>query len=209
MQKLIVIGTGALAREFTDWFAGDVDIIGYASNNATEHGEFGLKGAHYDGEIRPTDVGTDLAVVAIGSPATRARFHSQLSAVGFRFPSLVHSSSVVSAKAALGDGTIISPQCVVSPNVTLGTMVYVNFCCSIGHDCIVGDFVQINPGSHLGGFAKIGAGTTIGSGVAILQNVSVGTQTVIGSGSAVFATVADGVTVMGNPARRMPAFDKG
>jgi sugar O-acyltransferase (sialic acid O-acetyltransferase NeuD family) len=211
MTELIVVGTGGLAREFTSAFAGDaggVRIVGYSSTNQTEHAEFGLPGTLFQGDISPQRVGTANVVIAIGDPAVRQAIHERLKALGFVFPSLVHPSSVVSDRARLEEGVVVSPQCVVSPHVTLKALSYLNFCCGIGHDATVGRYVQINPGSQLGGFSVVGDATLIGSGSTILQNVTIGTRATVASGSVVFSEVPDGATVMGNPARRMRAFEK-
>ena len=68
--------------------------------------------------------------------------------------------------------------------------------------------VLFNPGSQLGGFTHVGNRTLIGSSSTILQGVNIGNDVTVASGSVVFAKVSDNSTVMGNPARRMRAFEK-
>ena len=65
-----------------------------------------------------------------------------------------------------------------------------------------------NTGSQIGGGSKIGDQVLIGSSSAVLQGVSVGDGATVASSGVVFSKVSEGVTVMGNPARSMPAFDK-
>ena len=208
MDKILIVGTGGLAREFTSWCSDYFHIIGYSSENNNEHALFSLPGISYTNDVTPSSVGTELAMIAIGTPFLKAKIYNQLSKVGFKFPSFVHPSSVVAKTANIDEGVIISPNCVISPNVTLKKLSYVNFCCGIGHDTIVGDFTQINPGVQLGGFSVIGDQVLIGSGASILQGVSVGNGATIGSGAVVFSKVSERVTMMGNPAKRMEAFDK-
>ena len=207
MEKILIVGTGGLAREFSSWCSDYFQIVGYWSENANEHAEFNLPGILHPGEVTPYSAGTDLAFLAIGAPSVKAKIYKQFSNLGFKFPSFIHPSSTVSDKANIGDGVIISPNCVVSPNVTLNRLVYVNFSCGIGHDTVVGNYVQINPGSQLGGFSKIGNSVLIGSGSIILQGITVGNEATVGSGSVVLSRVATGATVLGNPAKRMRAFE--
>ena len=207
MKKILVIGTGGLAREFTSWFAASLEIVGYFSTSPSEHSQFNLPGALHQVRVTPEIAGTDLAVIAIGAPAVKAAMYLKFEQLGFKFPTIVHPSSVVAATAQLQEGVVICPHCVVSASATLQKMVYVNFGCGIGHDSVIGNFVQINPGSQLGGASTIGEFTLIGSGSTILQGVVVGPNATIGSGSVVFAKVAPGATVMGNPAKRMRAFE--
>ena len=207
MEKILIVGTGGLAREFSSWCSDYFQIVGYSSENITEHAEFNLPGIVHSGDVTPDEAGTDIVFVAIGTPSLKAKVYKQFSNLGFKFPSYIHPSSTVSDKANIGDGVIISPNCVVSPNVTLNRLVYVNFSCGIGHDTVVGNYVQINPGSQLGGFSKIGNSVLIGSGSIILQGITVGNEATVGSGSVVLSRVATGATVLGNPAKRMRAFE--
>jgi sugar O-acyltransferase (sialic acid O-acetyltransferase NeuD family) len=208
MEKILIVGTGGLAREFSSWCSDYFQIAGYSSENTTEHEDFNLPGTLYSGDVTPDTAGTDLVFLAIGTPSVKAKIFKQFSNLGFKFPSFIHPSSIVSDKANIEEGVIISPNCVVSPNVTLNRLVYVNFSCGIGHDSVVGNYVQINPGAQLGGFSKIGNNVLIGSGSIILQGITVGNEATVGSGSVVLSRVAAGATVLGNPAKRMRAFEK-
>lgn len=208
MKKILIIGTGGLARELTSWCSTHYQIVGYSSTNSTEHDEFNLPGKLYTSDVTPDVAGTDLAVIAIGSPLAKAKIHKQFLDLGFNFPTFIHPSSTISDRVYIGDGVIISPNCVVSPNVTLNNFVYVNFSCGIGHDADVGCYTQINPGTQLGGLSKIGKSVLIGSGSTILQGITVGNGATVGSGSVVLSRVADKATVLGNPAKRMRSFEK-
>lgn len=207
MQKVVFIGSGGVAREVTSWAQGMVEIAGYATLDADEHARFGLPGRALPDDLTPDQAGTDLAVMAIGLPGVRRKLDARLSAAGFKFVSLVHPSAVVAANVKIGEGSIICPLVNVSPNVVLGRMTYLNFCIGIGHDAVLGNYVQVNPGVQIGGFAQIGQGVLVGSGATVREGVKVGENATIGSGSVVFARVRPEVTVMGNPAKRMRAFE--
>lgn len=211
MIEVIVIGTGGLAREFSSYFSENsrqIKIVGFSSTNHQEHDSFSLPGKLFKGEITPELVGTDQAVIAIGSPSSKKKISEKLKTLGFRFPSLIHSNCVVSERAKIEEGVIISPNCTVSPNAELKSFCYLNFGVGVGHDAIVGKFVQINPGTQLGGFSKIGNETIVGSGSTILQGIQIGSMATIASGSVVLSRVAEGATMLGNPAKRMRAFEK-
>jgi UDP-perosamine 4-acetyltransferase len=211
MKKIVVVGTGGLAREFSSYFS-DYDeifsIIGFSSTNLEEHRFFSLPGKLFEGEITPDIVDTDEVVIAIGSPSVKKRISERLKILGFTFPNLIHPSSVVSNRAIFGEGVIVSPNCTVSPNVHLKDFCYLNFGVGVGHDAVLGNYCQVNPGVQLGGFSSIGDETLIGSGSSILQGVKIGNSVTVAAGSVVFSRVADGSTMMGNPAKRMRAFEK-
>jgi sugar O-acyltransferase (sialic acid O-acetyltransferase NeuD family) len=207
MQKILVIGTGGLAREFTEWFGATYQIIGYCSDDLSAHVEYNLIGTHYNSGVTPAEAGTDLAVIAIGDPAIKCKLYEQLTARGFKFPTFVHPTCVVADNVTLAPGVVISPQCCIGPNVTLQTCVYVNFHCGIGHESSVGSFTQINPGAQIGGAAKIGNVVLVGSGATILQGMTVGDHATVASGAVVFSNVAEKSTVIGNPAKRLRTFE--
>ena len=208
MKKLIIVGTGGLARELTEWCQSYFEIVGYSSNTSKEHAAFNLKGTLFPNDIRPDAVGTKNVLIAIGSPLVKEKIYYQLIHSGFDFPSFVHPSATVSKNVNLSDGVVVGPNCVIGPKVRLGLSVYINFSVGIGHDVYVGDFVQVNPGAQIGGFAKIGAKTLIGSGATVLQGLNIGESATVASGAVCFGQVADRATVMGNPAKRMRAFEK-
>jgi sugar O-acyltransferase (sialic acid O-acetyltransferase NeuD family) len=208
MENVIVIGTGGLAREFTSYFARQVNVVGYYSTNRQEHGEFSLPGTLFDEDVTPSLAGTKQAVIAIGSPIAKRNMFEKFRAAGFEFPSIFHSSSVVSEDAVIEQGVIISPACVISPNVKIGEFAYLNFSSGVGHDATIGKYVQINPGVQIGGRVAIGDDCLVGSGATVLPSVSIGAHATVASGSVVFARVAERATVMGNPAKRMRAFEK-
>lgn len=207
VQKVVFIGSGGVAREVTSWARNLVDIAGYATLDADEHARFALPGEALPDDVTPQQAGTDLAVLAIGLPWVRRKLHERLSAAGFRFVSLVHPSAVVADNVTIGEGSIICPLVNVSPNVVLGRSCYINFCVGIGHDAVLGDFVQVNPGVQIGGFAAIEHGALVGSGATVREGVRIGENARIGSGSVVLGKVRADTTVMGNPAKRMRAFE--
>lgn len=211
MKKIVVVGTGGLAREFCSFFSDykePISIVGFSGINLDDHRAFSLPGRFFLDDITPEIVETKEIVIAIGSPSKKKRISERLKGLGFSFPTLIHSSSVVSERATLGEGVIVSPNCIVSPNVQLKDFCYLNFGVGIGHDTVLGSFCQVNPGVQLGGCSSVDDETLIGSGSTILHGVKIGKGAVIASGSVVFSNVVDGATMMGNPAKRMRAFER-
>jgi len=210
MKKILVIGTGGLAREFISFFSHQVEIVGFSSTNKNEFIEFNLPGIFFEGGITPSTVGTDMCVIAIGSPATKRKISENLKSKGFTFPNLIHTSSVAEIEFCGGtEGVIISPNCTLGSNIKFESHVYVNFMVGVGHDSDFHSYIQVNPGVQIGGFSTIESEVIIGSGATIRQGLKVGQGATVGSGSVVLTSVRTGITVIGNPARRLklPSFE--
>ncbi len=207
MQSVLIVGSGGLAREFSYYFSNQVSIVGYSTINHKEFFDHQLAGRIFGDDVSPSLVGTDAAVIAVGSPSLKSSLVDSLIRAGFRFPSFVHSTAVVASSAKIGAGVVISPMCVVSPNVSIGDFSYLNYSCGIGHDTIVGKLVQVNPGVQIGGSSLLGDGCLLGSGSVVVDNITVGVNSKIASGAVVLAPVSANSSMLGNPARRMLAFE--
>jgi acetyltransferase EpsM len=194
MTNVVIIGASGLARELAMWCRDEFDVIGFSGYDEGVVGNFGV-------DITPDMVGTKCALMAVGAPKLKMKLYHELTSRGFIFLHFIHPSAMAD-KLLVVQGTVIAPRCVIGPDVCIGLCSYINFMVGIGHDVEIGDFVQVNPGVQIGGNTKIGDGTLIGSGATILEKKTIGKNSVIGSGSICTRDVEDGITVIGNPARR-------
>ncbi len=146
---------------------------------------------------------TDI-VVAIGVNAVRMQKIQELQAAGLTLATIVHPSATVSESACLGAGTVVAAGSVVNADSQIGLGSILNTCCSVDHDCILGDAVHISPGVHLAGDVHVGDRSWIGIGAAVRQGVRIGSGVIVGAGAVVVSDVADGLTVIGVPAKPAP-----
>ena len=200
-SKIVVVGTGGLAREFHAWFGDEVDIVGFSADREDSALAALLPGERYDNNVSPDVAGTDQCVIAISSPEKKMFLHELLSKRGWRFATLVHSSAVLAPTVALGEGVVISPRVVVGANAVIGSLSYLNFQAGIGHDAVIGPYCQINPGAQVGGAARMERGVLLGSNSALLQGVKIGAGATVGLGAVCLTRVRPGATVVGNPAK--------
>ena len=143
----------------------------------------------------------DAAVVAIGHAVTRLKWIQQLQTAGYNLPVLVHPAAWVSPSAQIGPASVIFAQAVVQANAHIGTGAILNTGCSVDHDAQLADGVHVCPGAHLAGSVCVGSCSWIGIGASVAQQVRIGSDVIVGAGAAVVRDLADGVTVVGVPAR--------
>ncbi len=140
-------------------------------------------------------------IVAIGDNETRVTKQRELEAQSMSVASVVHPNAVVSPHARVGKGAAILAGAVVNPFAVLGAGCIVNTGASIDHDCVLLDGVHVSPGARLGGGVRIGEASWIGIGAVVKEGISIGANVRVGAGAAVVDDVADGLTVVGVPAR--------
>ncbi|KXG81464.1 acetyltransferase [Pseudomonas mosselii] len=145
----------------------------------------------------------DGVVVAIGNNPIRFRKLLELESAGGRLCTLVHPAATVSRHALIGTGTVIFAGAVVNADARVGLGSILNTGCSVDHDCVLGDGVHISPGAHLAGGVRVGDLSWVGIGASVRQLVTIGMSVTVGAGAAVTADIADGLTVVGVPARPM------
>jgi len=143
----------------------------------------------------------DGVLVAIGNNRIRHEKLCELERAGATIVSVIHPAAIVSRYASLAAGSVVFANVVVNADVRIGLGAILNTGCSIDHDCVLGCSVHVSPGARLAGGVQVGDSSWIGIGASVRQLVRIGSNVTVGAGAAVVANVADGLTVVGVPAR--------
>lgn len=100
-------------------------------------------------------------------------------------------------------GLELRPKTSVGPGISI----YHGFGLVVNDHCVIGSGVKLRNGVTIGNredggpVPRLGDNVEVGAGAIILGNISLGDGCRVGAGSIVLESVADGVTVVGNPAR--------
>ena len=145
----------------------------------------------------------DYFVCAVGDVRARLKYINLIEDKNGKFLSLIHPGSMVSNKAELGKGVIISGFCSISNNVRIGDYSIVHPFCNIGHDASVGSNTSIGSHCFMGGWSTVGSMTMVHPHSTILPHADVGNNATVGAGSVILRKVKDGTSVFGVPARKI------
>lgn len=158
--------------------------------------------------LKQENVQSISAIAAIGGARGRDRreFLEVFRRSGFKTPTLIHSSAVVSRSAYIGENSHILAGAVIAPMVELGEACIVNTNASVDHECLLAAGVHVAPGATLCGCVWVGENTLIGAGSVVLPRIRIGSNVVIGAGSVVTRDIPDGVMAFGNPAKIIKAL---
>jgi sugar O-acyltransferase (sialic acid O-acetyltransferase NeuD family) len=140
--------------------------------------------------------------IAIGDNNLRNKIYTNLQQNQLLPINAIHPSAIIDASATIAQhGVMIAANATINPLASIGTGAICNTGCIIEHECVVGEFAHIAPGAVLCGNVKIGNGSFVGANAVIKQGVTVGKNAIIGAGAVVVKDVADGLTVVGVPAK--------
>lgn len=211
MKPLIIVGAGGFGRE--------VFAIVQAINE--QEPVWSVEGFVDDAPVRAThrlvaDLGSRIlgnvaslagqaphlwAVVAVGSPTTRAHLVASLDPQGIQWATLIHPDSTIGPRVTLGQGSIVAAGARLSTGIRVGEHAQIDQNCTVGHDSRLADFVRLNPQACVSGNVTVGRGALIGANATILEGRSVGPDAVVGAHACVTRDVSDGLIVKGMPAR--------
>lgn len=202
----VIFGGGGLGHELWGWIKHSRDngapkrLVAFVDDNPEAQGKY--DGIPVVGRTH-FEAGQVFYINAIGSAPGRRKIADSLAQQGWRSLTYIHESVVRGVNVTLGQGVIVCPRSSLSSDSTLGDHVLVNVGCGVGHDVVVGSCSVLLGAVSLNGNVTVGECVTVGAGALIHPGRRLGDGAVIGMGSAVFSHVKAGVTVVGNPARKI------
>jgi len=208
-MDLIIVGAGGMGREAFSWLSQEIQenkdhkIVGFIDDNPNALGDLEYPVKVIGNIIDYMPKKSERYVLAILEPKTRKKIALLLLAKGAVFYTLVHPSVIIGANVEIGMGSVICPNCILTSDIDIGEFVFINTSSTVGHDAVIGDFTSINGKVEITGNVKVGEGCLFGVGAKVIPGRHIGDGATVGAGSVVIRNVPEGVTVFGNPAKRI------
>lgn len=208
-KPVILLGAGGHAKVLLDiLLEQNAEILGIAEKDGAKRQTdlYGIPIIGSDSDVEcysPDEIELVNGIGSIGSTALRKRIYEKYKTRGYRFQQVIHSSAVISRRAALSEGVQVAAGAVINIGTRIGENSIVNTNVSADHDCVIGAHVHIAPGVTLSGGVTVGDGSHIGTGANVVQGVHIGKGVIVGAGALVLRDVDDGVLVCGVPAKEI------
>lgn len=210
MEKpVIILGAKGIARPALEIFnSHNIIVYGFLDEDEKMHQQeinhiVILGNTEDDGYLKLIGKKCE-AFVAVDDPSYRKYLVTMLQERRKMQPiNAVHKMAYLSTDAGIGHGNFINAKVSIGANAAIGSHGIYHSGATIEHEAQIGDYVQIGAGAIINSGVKIADGAFIGSGANIVSGVQIGKNARVGAGSLVIADVEEGVTVFGNPAKKI------
>lgn len=210
-----LIGTGGFGREVMPYLKtakqrGDLDAELAFVDIQRDKPQLNEVPVMLEREFLDSAFGSKFFNIAIDSWEKRQAVADALISKGCVPRSIFAQNSLVLDGVEIGEGAIFCAYAMATSNARIGRFFHANIYAYVAHDCVVGDFVTFAPGVKCNGNVVVEDHAYLGTGAVIKQGrpgkpLVIGRGAVVGMGAVVTRDVAAGTTVVGNPARLLPA----
>jgi len=204
MKKIIIIGAGGHAAELHDYVGHNnvarpdeiIKIVGLIDDDEKNYHHYGFD-EPFLGSIEAHDIRADLSyLMGIANLEYRRSIIDQFKSEGAKFIGLIHPTAIISPRAEIGEGTVVSHNASIGAKVKIGKFNMLNSRCTIGHDTVIGDYNFISPQVAISGNTKIGNENLIGTNACTIPGIVIGNKNRIAAGMVIYKPVGNGETVM-------------
>lgn len=208
MKNLVIIGAGGMGRTLFDMskesigYNTEFKIKGFIDDNPNSLDGFRNYPPLLSGISEYQIDNDDVFICSIGGQSRRKCMENIISKGGV-FLSMIHRTARIGTNVKLGQGNLVGAFTTIAADAKIGDFNFIQSHVIIGHDVCVGKWNRIDSYVMCIGGIRIGDGNMIHTAAVINHNVEIADNSHIGACSFVIRNVDSGVTVAGNPARRI------
>lgn len=199
MKDIIIIGTGAVAAEWTMYLRDihDVQLKGYleySSNIEKYYNQYNYEMPILGDIDSYIPQENDYFLLGISDITFRNVVIDKMQVKGARFITLIHPTALIAEDAIIGVGCTIAPFCMIGPKTVLGDFNQLTAYSAVSHDCVLGrnnTFSSVIVCGH----TKIGNNNSFYIRSTVQPNLNIGNNNVIQAGMMVDKNISDDTTV--------------
>lgn len=214
MEKIVIIGAGALAAEIAGFIldsnskkgSEDYFITGFLDDNEENYHKYSLKSPLLGSVFSYKPKSDEKLIIGIADIPIRKRVVSYFIRLGASFTNFVHPWSITFDSSRMGIGNVIMPYTLIGPNAVLGDYNLVNSRVVLGHDSIIGNNNTFFPSTGISGSTIIGDNNLFGVNSATLPGISIGSNNKISAGMVVERKLKDDMIVFHRFKERVIAY---
>jgi sugar O-acyltransferase (sialic acid O-acetyltransferase NeuD family) len=193
MKKLVIFGTGALARlayiHFSD--EGQYEVIAFTVNEeyiVDDDDVLGLKVVPFEKieQLYPPD--SFAMFVAIGTKRAnkaRAQIYNDCKAKGYELASCLNTKSNQLKYVKTGHNCLIMPNVIIQPFAEIGNDVIIWSGSYVGYSSQIGDHSYIAAAAVVAGSVKMGQYCFVGANATVKDGLTLAPESVIGAGAVI------------------------
>lgn len=203
MEKILLIGAGALACDIIDVVGADKFVAAYVDPQFAQADT--VEGIRIYTDWKQAVQLASHYAIAVSSIDHRERARALAAEAGLEPSSpFVSTTARISRKATLARGCMVGHFSAIGSSAQLGLNCLIMPGVVIGHNSIIEDNVVVCAGVCIGGYVTIGAGSFIGTNAVLAPKISVGSKCFIAAGAACLRDAPANSKLIGNPAKRQP-----
>jgi len=208
MKKIVIFGTGALARLAYIHFSGEgqYEVTAFAVNEEylVDDGDvLGLRVVPFE-EIEKLYPPDSFAMfVAIGTKKAnkaRAQIYADCKAMGYELASCLNTKYNQLKYVNTGDNCLIMPNVIVQPFAEIGNDVIIWSGSYVGYQTQIGDHSYIAAAAVVAGSVKMGEYCFVGANATVKDGLTLASETVIGAGAVILKDTEMGKVYGGHEA---------
>ena len=204
MKNIVIIGTGALAADMTEYIenthsdeAEGLLIKGYIDYgyNIEKYWKRYRFAKPVLNDIDNYEIKDDeYYVVGIADIQFRKKMINKVLEKGGKFINIIHPTAILPRNFSIGVGNFIGPNSIIGPNAQIGDFNLLLSYSMISHDCLIGDN-NVFASALLSGHVKVGHDNYFGARSTVIPHIGIGNRNTIQAGMTVHNDIADDTVI--------------
>lgn len=211
MERVVVFGIGATAREYYHELVGDsfYEVCAFTVDREYCDTDTLLERpvVPFDEVASSYPPDTHKMAIAVGyirMNRLRAERYTQAREIGYHFISYVSLRAVTYPDLIIGENSHVGPNTLVYPSTKIGNNVHIGGCCVIGHDALIHDHCFFSVGVVLAGSVTVGSHCYFGPNSTVRNKAKIAPGCVIGAGAVILGDTEEKGVYMAQPAEQLP-----